>query len=101
MTDHGSIPDVIRCDIARGGISMISLSCPIDCLRSVLSGMAFNPLARGEGAPSCPPRTVRDVVELHERGQLGQISGLGSRRIAEIEVSLVYAGLTSTSYLLK
>lgn len=93
MTDNARIPDVIRCDIARGGLSTISLGCPVDCLRSVLSGMAFNPLARGYGAPSGPPRTVGDVVELYRRRQLSQISDLGPRRIAEIEVSLVYAGL--------
>lgn len=93
MIADTNIPDVIRCDIAPGGLSTISRSCPVDCLRSVLSGKAFNPLARSHGAPSGPPRTVGDVADLYQRGELDRISGLGSRRIAEIEVSLVYAGL--------
>lgn len=93
MVDDADIPDVIRCDIVADGLSRISPGCPVECLRSVLSGMAFNPLARGFGAPSGPPRTVADVLELYQHRELVGISGLGPRRIAEIEVSLVYAGL--------
>ena len=93
MIADANIPDVIRCDIVRGGLSRISPGCPVECLRSVLSGMAFNPLARALGASCGPPRTVADVLKLYQHRELAAISGLGPRRIAEIEVSLVYAGL--------
>jgi len=73
----------------------ITPGCPVDCLKAVLSRMAFNPLARAYQAPFEPPRTVGDVVELYRRRQLGQIHGLGRRRIGEIEASLIVAGLAS------
>src|SRR5260370_16772655 len=66
---------------------------PVDCLKAVLSRMAFNPLARAYRAPFEPPRTVGDVIELYRCRQLDQIHGLGRRRIGEIEASLVVAGL--------
>ena len=44
-------------------------------------------------APFDPPETVADVLGLHRAGRLRQISGLGRRRIGEIEVGLVFAGL--------
>ena len=56
----------------------ITPGCPVDCLKAVLSRMAFNPLARAYRAPFEPPRTVGDVVELYRRGQLDQIHGLGA-----------------------
>lgn len=71
----------------------ITLDCPIDCLKAVLSGKAFNPLARAYQAPFDPPRTVGDVVELYQRSRLGNIVGLGPRRIGQIELALVLAGL--------
>jgi hypothetical protein len=67
--------------------------CPVDCLRTVLSSAAFNLLARGYGAPFDPPRAIGDVIELYQQHRLGQIAGLGARRIGEIEVGLIYAGL--------
>ncbi len=73
----------------------ITRECPVDCLRYVLSRVAFNTLARAYDAPFDPPKTVGDVVELYLRQRLDEICGLGSRRIGEIEVSLVYAGLIS------
>jgi hypothetical protein len=75
---------------------LVSPGCPVDCLQTVLSLMALNPLARAVGAPFEPPRTVGDVLELYARRQLGQISGLGHRRISEIEAALVFAGLVVT-----
>jgi hypothetical protein len=71
----------------------ITHGCRIDCLRAVLSRQAFNPLARALDASYDPPATVGDVVELFSQGQLGQIFGLGRRRIGEIEAGLVLAGL--------
>lgn len=71
----------------------ITFGCGVDCLRAVLSGNAFNPLARALDAPFSPPTTVGDVVELFRQGRLGQIAGLGRRRIGEIEAGLVFAGL--------
>ncbi len=73
----------------------ITLDCPVDCLKAVLSGMAFNPLARAGQASFDPPRTVADVVTLHRAGRLGEIWGLGPRRIAEIGVTLVFTGLVT------
>ncbi len=88
--DH-PVPDVLdRCDA-----DTITPGCPVDCLKAVMSANAFNPLARAHFAPFDPPRTVADVVELYRRGRLSEISGLGPRRIGEIEVALVFAGLVA------
>jgi len=74
---------------------VITPGCPVDCLGAVLSRATFNPLARAYDAPFDPPETVGDVLRLREQGQLGKISGLGRRRIGEIEVGLVFAGFSS------
>jgi hypothetical protein len=79
--------------VATAHAGPISSDCPIDCLQTVLSAAAFNLLARGYDAPFDPPRTIGDVIELHKQHRLGQIGGLGPRRIGEIEASLIYAGL--------
>jgi hypothetical protein len=60
-----------------------------------LSLGAFNPLARTYMAPFDPPSTVGDVVELYQRKKLGDIAGLGPRRLGEIEVALTLTGLLS------
>jgi hypothetical protein len=74
----------------------VALDCPIECLLTILSLAAFNPLARVYNQPFDPPRTVGDVVDLHTRRQLSRIHGLGPRRISEIEAALVLAGLDIT-----
>jgi hypothetical protein len=79
--------------VTTGHAGLIRPDCPVDCLRTVLSGAAFNLLARGHGAPFDPPPTVGDVIELYQQHRLGQIGGLGPRRIGEIAVGLIYAGL--------
>jgi hypothetical protein len=85
------VPDVLdRCDA-----DTITPGCPVDCLMSVVSASAFNLLARAYFAPFDPPRTVADVVGLYRRGRLREIWGLGPRRIGEIEVGLVFAGLVA------
>ncbi len=76
----------------------ITPDCPVDCLRSVLSGRVLNRLARADGrgvpvAPGGPPASVGDVVRLYREGRLGEIAGLGARGISEIEAGLVLAGL--------
>jgi hypothetical protein len=73
----------------------ITLECSIDCLRAILSGVAFNPLARASSASFDSPDSVADVVKLVREGKLDGIYGLGPRRIGEIEVALVFAGLVS------
>ena len=74
---------------------VITPECPVDCLKAVLSRMTFSVLARAYEAPFDPPQTVGDVLKLHQEHRLGQISGLGRRRTGEIEVGLVFAGLSS------
>jgi hypothetical protein len=76
----------------------VSPDCPVECLLTVLSLTSFNPLARADDAPSGPPRTVGDVIELYNRRQLRQIRGLGRRRLSEIEAALVFAGLDLTGH---
>jgi hypothetical protein len=76
----------------------ITPECPVECLRSVISGRVLNRLARADGrgvpiAPSGPPASVGDVVRLHREGRLGEIAGLSARGISEIEAGLVFAGL--------
>jgi len=76
----------------------ITADCPVDCLRSVLSGRVLNRLARADGrgilvAPGGPPATVGDVVRRCREGRLGEIAGLGARGVSEIEAGLVFAGL--------
>jgi hypothetical protein len=73
---------------------IIRLDCPIDCLQAVLSAGTFNPLARAYDAPFDPPSTVGDVVEPYQQGNLRRIPGLGPRRVGEIEVALIFAGVT-------
>lgn len=67
-------------------------ACPVDCLMTVLCKATFNVLARAEDAPFEPPATVDQVVDLWRAGRLGLISGLGKRRLGEIDVALVVAG---------
>lgn len=76
----------------------ITADCPVECLRSVISGQVLNRLARADGrgvpvAPGGPPATVGDVVRRYREGRLGEIAGLGPRGISEIEADLVFAGL--------
>jgi hypothetical protein len=76
----------------------ITPECPVECLRSVLSGRVLNRLARADGrgvpvAPGGPPASVGDVVRRYREGRLGEIAGLGARGISEIEAGLVFAGL--------
>jgi hypothetical protein len=76
----------------------ITPECPVDCLRSVISGRVLNRLARADGrgvpvAPGGPPATAGDVVRLYREGGLGQIAGLGARGITEIEAGLAFTGL--------
>ena len=83
---------------AAGDRDAIMPGCPVDCLRTVISGQVLNRLARADGrgvpvAPCGPPATVGDVVRLYRQGRLGEIAGLGARSITEIEAGLVLAGL--------
>ena len=76
----------------------ITPDCPVECLRSVISGRVLNRLARADGrgvpvAPSGPPATVGEVVRRYREGRLGEIAGLGARGVSEIEAGLVFAGL--------
>ena len=71
----------------------VTPQCPVECLLTVLGLRCFNPLARAYDATFAEPRTVGDVLGLHERGQLRQIRGIGPRRVLEIEAALVLAGL--------
>lgn len=76
----------------------ITPECPVECLRSVLSGRVLNRLARADGrgvevAPGGPPVSVGDVVRRYREGRLGEIAGLGARSVSEIEAGLVFAGL--------
>jgi hypothetical protein len=89
MQAHGRCCDTCRCPHA------IAPECPLDCLSPVLSRAILNTLARAYDAPFDPPETVGEVVELYQRGQLGDIWGLGPRRIGEIEVGLIVAGVTT------
>jgi hypothetical protein len=74
---------------------VITPECPVDCLQVVLSRTAFSFLARAYDAPFDPPQTVGDVLKLRREQRLGQISGLGRRRIGEIEVGLIFAGFSA------
>jgi len=86
--DLGSPPHGCRC-----GAHQITRACPVDCLRAVLPAAVFNLLARAWGAPFSPPATAGDVADLHQRHQLRQIRGLGTRRHGEISQGLHRAGL--------
>ena len=72
---------------AAGDGDAIMAGCPVDCLRTVISGPVLNRLARADGrgvpvAPCGPPATVGDVVRLYRQGRLGEIAGLGARSIS-------------------
>jgi hypothetical protein len=72
---------------------VFTAACPVDCLAAVLSTATFHTLVRAEDAPFEPPGTVGQVVELLRAGRLGQVFGLGPRRLGEIQAGLVLAGL--------
>lgn len=76
----------------------IQPDCPVDCLQAVLSRKSLNPLIRADSALFDPPRTVGDVLRLCQQHKLGQIRGLGRRRISEIEAAIVLAGLDITAH---
>jgi hypothetical protein len=83
---------------AAGDGDAIMPGCPVDCLRTVISGPVLNRLARADGrgvpvAPCGPSATVGDVVRLYRQGRLGEIAGLGARSLTQIETGLVFAGL--------
>ena len=83
---------------ATGTRDVIMPGCPVDCLRTVVSGRVFNRLARADGrgvpvAPCGPPATVGDVVRLYREGRLGEIAGLAASSLTEIAAGLVFAGL--------
>jgi hypothetical protein len=67
----------------------IEPGCPLECLRTIVSLMAWNRLRWATD----PPRTVGEVLELYRHGRLSDIYGLGRRRISEIGTALVFAGL--------
>jgi hypothetical protein len=71
----------------------ITPACPIECLKPLLSTRAYNPLTQIRRPSYDRPATVADVITLWRTHQLNQLWGLGSRRIGEIEVALVFAGL--------
>jgi len=73
----------------------VRADCPVQCLRGVLSASAFIPLSRACMASFEPPRAVGDVLRLHQQEKLSEIRGLGPRRIGEIELCLILAGLIS------
>jgi len=90
------MPELPRGDHARNcRADPVRADCPVDCLAAFLSAKTFVPLRRACLALDGPPRTVRDVMALLEQGRLGEIRGLGPRRIGEIEICLVYAGLVT------
>jgi hypothetical protein len=70
----------------------IAAECPVACLLSVLSRSAWLPLTRTRGYLCEPPETVGDVLDLYAQDQLGDITGLGRRRIGEISTALILAG---------
>jgi hypothetical protein len=76
----------------------ITFDCPVECLLTVLSRKAFNPLTRVYNEPFDPPRTVGDVADLCTRRLLSEIRDLGPRHISEIEAALVLAGIDLTSH---
>jgi len=76
----------------------ITVDCPVECLLTVLSRKAFNPLTRVYNEPFDPPRTVGDVADLHLRRMLPEIRNLGPRHISEIEAALVLAGIDITTH---
>jgi len=91
LVSHGLVAAAVDRDAIMPG-------CPVDCLRTVISGRVLNRLARADGrgvpvAPCGPPATVGEVVRLYRQGRLGEIAGLGARSITEIEAGLVFAGL--------
>jgi hypothetical protein len=79
--------------LSDGHADPITAECPVRCLRAVVSAQAFAPLRLACLVWSDPPRTVGDVAQLHQQGRLLQIRNLGPRRIGEIEMCLILAGL--------
>jgi hypothetical protein len=60
-----------------------SPECPIFCLEGLLSPNAYVPLARDPGL-----KTIKDVITLHQNGELRRIRNIGELRFKEIEAVL-------------
>jgi hypothetical protein len=71
----------------------LEAGCPVKCLSAVLSAHAYGSLIRADRADFDPPLSVADVVTLCREELLGQIYGLGPRKIDEIQACLTLAGL--------
>jgi len=67
----------------------IEPGCPLECLRTVVSMMAWNRLKWALDTP----RTAGEVLELYRQGKLGDIHGMGRCRISETGAALVFGGL--------
>jgi hypothetical protein len=78
---------------SQGHADSVTADCPVRCLRAVVSAHAFEPLRLACLSWSDTPRTVGDVMRLHQQGRLSEIRNLGPRRIGEIEICLILAGL--------
>lgn len=71
-------------------MSVVKLSCPIECLAPLLNRCTFAALAAGM---SDSPATVGRVIELYEQGRLTKIYNISSGRVGEIRSSLIQAKL--------
>jgi len=75
------------------GDHQLTAGCPLDCLASRLSAQAYQPLRRELPWLLRRPVTVGDVTDMYLRSQLRHVRYLGRRRIGEIAVVLILAGL--------
>jgi hypothetical protein len=69
-----------------------SPQCPISCLEGLLSPRAYVPLHRDPGLT-----TIKDVMLLHQNGELGDVRNIGELRAREIQAVLTSIGHTSGS----
>jgi hypothetical protein len=60
-----------------------SPDCPISCLEGLLSPRAYVPLSRDPGL-----KTIKDVMVLHQNGELDDIRNIGELRAREIHAIL-------------
>ena len=73
----------------------LAADCPVACLDGLLSSQALNRLLTESAHRDAI--TVADLAGLYRTRKLGEISGIGPGRIAEIEELLLAAGLVGSS----
>lgn len=105
--DAADVADAIRVVLTRpergvadgnGARHVLTAACPLSCLASLISPMAYNAVGRALRLAGGGHPTVGHVVDLHRRRMLPGIRGLGAKGVCQIDCVLRLAGLPADPY---